>query len=111
MQMAPDRKGLSAAHIARSVGIRCEGCRQITLICIFSHSDDTTVLLEETLGLIKSGCGGKISSHRRLELHAARLAQALEVSRKSALLDTRYCSRHYNLYARSNTSLNSSRCA
>ena len=68
----------------------------------FSHSDDTTVPFEETLGAYQKLIGaGKIRAIGASNYTAARLAQALEVSRKSALPRYEVLQPHYNLYARS----------
>jgi aryl-alcohol dehydrogenase-like predicted oxidoreductase len=68
----------------------------------FSHADDTTVPLEETLGAYQQLLdAGKIRAIGASNYSAARLAQALEVSRKSALPRYEVLQPHYNLYARS----------
>src|ERR1700727_165573 len=50
MQMAPDRKGLSAGHIARSAEQSLQRLQTDRIDVYFSHSDDASVPLEETLG-------------------------------------------------------------
>ena len=54
MQMAADRKGLSAAHIHAPPRTRCGGCRRITLICIFRILTIRRYLSRKPWGLIKS---------------------------------------------------------
>ena len=67
----------------------------------FSHSDDATVPLEETLGAYQQLMGaGKIRAIGASNYTAARLAQALEISRKSALPRYEVLQPQYNLYAR-----------
>ena len=102
MQMAPDRKGLSAAYIARSVEDSLRRLQTDHIDLYFSHSDDPTVPLEETLGAYqKLIAAGKIRAIGASNYTAARLAQALEASRKSALPRYEVMQPQYNLYARS----------
>src|SRR5580704_13464305 len=102
MQMAPDRKGLSAAHITRSVEDSLRRLQTDHIDLYFSHSDDPTVPLEETLGAYqKLIAAGKIRAIGASNYTAARLAQALEASRKSALPRYEVMQPQYNLYARS----------
>ena len=102
MQMAPDRKGLSAAYITRSVEDSLRRLQTDHIDLYFSHSDDSTVPLEETLGAYqKLIAAGKIRAIGASNYTAARLAQALEASRKSALPRYEVLQPQYNLYARS----------
>src|SRR5271166_1860475 len=102
MQMAADRKGLSAAHIARSVEDSLRRLQTDHIDLYFSHADDATVPLEETLGAYQQLLGaGKIRAIGASNYTAARLAQALEASRKSALPRYEVLQPHYSLYARS----------
>src|SRR4030081_2452092 len=50
MERSPDRKGLSAAHIARSAEESLERLQTDYIDLYFSHCDDTSVPMEETLG-------------------------------------------------------------
>src|ERR1700722_11159181 len=50
MAMAPDRKGLSAAHIARSAEESLRRLQTDYIDLYFSHCDDAGVPMEETLG-------------------------------------------------------------
>jgi aryl-alcohol dehydrogenase-like predicted oxidoreductase len=101
MEMAPGRKGLSAAHIARSVEESLRRLRTDHIDLYFSHCDDASVPLEETLGayqrLIEQG---KVRAIGASNYTAARLAEALEASRKNALPRYEVLQPHYNLYAR-----------
>jgi aryl-alcohol dehydrogenase-like predicted oxidoreductase len=102
MQMAPDRKGLSAVHITRSVEESLQRLRTDYIDLYFSHCDDATVPLEETLGAYQKLINaGKVRAIGASNYTAARLTQALEVSRKSGLPRYEVLQPHYNLYARS----------
>jgi aryl-alcohol dehydrogenase-like predicted oxidoreductase len=102
MQMAADRKGLSAAHIMRSIDESLQRLQTDHVDLYFSHSDDATVALEETLGTYqKLISAGKVRAIGASNYTAARLKQALEVSRKSTLPRYEVLQPHYNLYARS----------
>ena len=50
MAMAPDRKGLSAAHIAQSVEGSLRRLQTDYIDLYFSHCDDASVPMDETLG-------------------------------------------------------------
>jgi aryl-alcohol dehydrogenase-like predicted oxidoreductase len=102
MQMAADRKGLSAAHIARSAEESLQRLQTDHIDVYFSHSDDPSVPLEETLGAYqKLIAAGKIRAVGASNFTAARLREALDVSRKNALPRYEVLQPHYNLYARS----------
>jgi aryl-alcohol dehydrogenase-like predicted oxidoreductase len=102
MEMAPDRKGLSAAHITRSAEESLRRLQTDHIDLYFSHCDDASVPLEETLGayqqLIKQG---KVRAIGASNYTAERLSEALKVSRKSDLPRYEGLQPHYNLYARS----------
>jgi len=101
MQMAPDRKGLSAAHIARSAEESLRRLQTDYIDLYFSHSDDASVPMEETLGAYqKLIAQGKVRAIGASNFTAARLAEALEVSRKNGLPRYEVLQPHYNLYAR-----------
>jgi aryl-alcohol dehydrogenase-like predicted oxidoreductase len=102
MPMAPDRKGLSAAHIARSAEESLRRLQTDYIDLYFSHCDDASVPMEETLGAYqKLIIQGKVRAIGASNFTAARLAEALEVSRKSGLPRYEALQPHYNLYARS----------
>lgn len=102
MQMAADRKGLSAGHIARSVEDSLKRLQTDHIDLYFSHSDDATVPLEETLRAYQKLIeAGKLRAIGASNYTAARLAQALEVSSKEGLPRYEVLQPHYNLYARS----------
>ena len=101
MEMAPDRKGLSAAHIARSAEESLARLQTDHIDLYFAHRDDASVPLEETLGayqkLIKQG---KVLAIGASNYSAARLAEALAVSRERGLPRYEVLQPLYNLYAR-----------
>jgi aryl-alcohol dehydrogenase-like predicted oxidoreductase len=101
MEMAPDRKGLSAAHIARSVEESLSRLQTDNIDLYFAHCDDESVPFEESLGalqnLIKQG---KVRAIGASNFTAARFAEALETSRKHGLPRFEVLQPLYNLYAR-----------
>jgi aryl-alcohol dehydrogenase-like predicted oxidoreductase len=102
MKMAPDRQGLSAAHIARSVEDSLRRLQTDYIDLYFSHSDDASTPMEETLGAYqKLITQGKVRAIGASNFTAVRMAEALEVSRKNGLPRYEVLQPHYNLYARS----------
>jgi aryl-alcohol dehydrogenase-like predicted oxidoreductase len=102
MKMAPDRQGLSAAHIARSVEDSLRRLQTDYIDLYFSHSDDASVPMEETLGAYQTLITqGKVRAIGASNFTAVRMAEALEVSRKNGLPRYEALQPHYNLYARS----------
>jgi aryl-alcohol dehydrogenase-like predicted oxidoreductase len=102
MPFASDCKGLSAGHITRSVEESLQRLQTDHIDLYFSHCDDAAVPLEETLGAYQKLIGaGKIRAVGASNYTAARLTQALEVSRKHSLPRYEVLQPHYNLYARS----------
>jgi aryl-alcohol dehydrogenase-like predicted oxidoreductase len=101
MEMAPDRQGLSAAHIARSAEDSLRRLQTDYIDLYFSHRDDASVPMEETLGAYqKLIAQGKVRAIGASNFTAARFADALAVSRKSGLPRYEALQPHYNLYAR-----------
>jgi aryl-alcohol dehydrogenase-like predicted oxidoreductase len=102
MKMAPGRQGLSAAHIARSVEESLRRLQTDYIDLYFSHSDDASVPMEETLACYqKLIAQGKVRAIGASNFTAVRMAEALEVSRKNGLPRYEVLQPHYNLYARS----------
>ena len=102
MEMAPDRKGLSAAHIVRSVEESLIRLQTDYIDLYFSHCDDASVPLEETLGVYqKLIAQGKVRAIGASNYTAARLAEALEISRNTGLPRYEVLQTQYNLYTRS----------
>src|ERR1700730_5542653 len=82
MEMAPDRKGLSAAHIARSVEESLKRLQTDHIDLYFAHRDDPDVSFEETLGAFQKLIEqGKVRAIGASNYAAPRLAEALAVSR------------------------------
>jgi aryl-alcohol dehydrogenase-like predicted oxidoreductase len=102
MAMAPDRKGLSAKHIASSIEDSLRRLQTDYVDLYFSHCDDAAVPFEETLGAYqKLIAQGKVRAIGASNYTAGRLAAALEISRKNALPRYEVLQPHYNLYVRS----------
>ncbi len=101
MELAPDRKGLSAAWISRAVEDSLRRLNTDVIDLYQSHTDDATVPLEETLGaydrLIRAG---KLRYIGASNYSAARLAEALAVSRREGLPEYASLQPLYNLYER-----------
>ncbi len=102
MEIAPGRKGLSAGHIARAVEDSLRRLQTDYIDLYFSHCDDASVPLEETLGAYqKLIAEGKVRAIGASNFTAARLAEALELSRRTGLPRYEALQPHYNLYVRS----------
>ncbi|HKP13276.1 MAG TPA: aldo/keto reductase, partial [Blastocatellia bacterium] len=101
MEMAPDRKGLSKAHITRSVEDSLRRLQIDTIDLYQAHQDDPDTPLEETLDafarLIEQG---KVRAIGASNYTAARLAEALAVSREHGLPRYESLQPNYNLYDR-----------
>jgi len=101
MQMAPDRKGLSAGHILRSAEDSLRRLQTDYIDLYYSHCDDPGVPMEETLGAYqKLIAQGKVRAIGASNFTAERLSLALEVSRSNGLPRYEVLQPHYNLYAR-----------
>lgn len=101
MEMAPDRKGLSRAHILRSVDESLRRLQTDVIDLYQAHKDDPETPLEETLGafgeLIRQG---KVRAIGASNYSGARLAEALKVSREHGLPAYQCLQPHYNLVER-----------
>lgn len=101
MELAPDRKGLSAAWITRAVDDSLRRLRTDVIDLYQSHTDDATVPLAETLGAYdKLMRAGKVRYIGASNYSAARLAEALAVSRANGLPEYVSLQPLYNLYDR-----------
>ena len=101
MDMGPGGKGLSAAHIQRSVdaSLRRLGVDRIDLYQ--AHQDDPDTPLEETLGAFAEViAAGKVRSIGASNYSAPRLAEALAVSARLGLPRFETLQPHYNLMER-----------
>jgi aryl-alcohol dehydrogenase-like predicted oxidoreductase len=102
MEMAADRKGLSATHIARSADESLRRLQTDYIDLYFSHCDDASVPLEETLGAYQQLIDqGKVRVIGASNHTAERLSEALKVSRDGGLPRYEALQLQYNLYARS----------
>lgn len=101
MEMGPDRKGLSRAHIVRSVEDSLKRLQTDRIDLYQSHQDDPGTPLEETLGaygdLIRQG---KVRAIGASNYSAERLAEALRVSRENSLPAYVCLQPEYNLVER-----------
>lgn len=101
MAMAPDRQGLSATHILRSVDESLRRLQTDYIDLYFSHQDDPKVPMEETLGAYqKLLAQGKVHAIGASNFTAQRLTAALEISRRERLPRYEVLQPPYNLYAR-----------
>jgi len=102
MEMAPDRKGLSRAHIVRSVDASLKRLNTDHIDLFQSHRDDPETPQEETLQtygeLIKAG---KIRAIGASNFEAPRLAEAAAISKAKGLPRYESLQPHYNLAERS----------
>ncbi len=101
MEMGPAEKGLSKACLFRAVERSLQRLQTDRIDLYQSHIDDADTPLEETLGafseLIQQG---KVRAIGASNHTAARLAQALQVSKKQGLPRYECLQPHYNLCER-----------
>jgi aryl-alcohol dehydrogenase-like predicted oxidoreductase len=99
--MGPAEKGLSKSYILRAVERSLQRLQTDTIDLYQSHIDDESTPLEETLGafadLIRQG---KVRAIGASNYTAARLAQALQVSKDHGLPRYECLQPLYNLYDR-----------
>ncbi|MGA9026689.1 MAG: aldo/keto reductase [Steroidobacteraceae bacterium] len=101
MEIAPGRKGLSAAHITRSAEDSLRRLRTDYIDLYFSHCDDASVPMEETLGAYQRLiAAGKVRAIGASNFTAARLAEALDASGRHGLPRYEALQPQYNLYER-----------
>ncbi len=102
MDMGPGGKGLSAAHIRKSVEQSLKRLQTDHIDLYYSHKDDPETPLEETLqahaDLVSQG---KIRAIGASNYSASRLREALDVSKRLNLPRYEVLQPEYNLYARS----------
>lgn len=101
MDMGDDKKGLSPAYIAQAVDASLKRLQTDYIDLYQAHKDDEATPLEETLNafdkLIKDG---KVRYIGASNYTGARLAKALETSKKNGLADYVSLQPHYNLVER-----------
>ena len=103
MDLGGEKKGLSAARIEQAVEASLRRLQTDSIDLYQAHKDDETTPLEETLGafdkLVKAG---KVRYIGASNYSGARLAQAIETSRKNGLAEYVSLQPHYNLVERAN---------
>jgi aryl-alcohol dehydrogenase-like predicted oxidoreductase len=101
MEMGPEAKGLSKAHILKSVDASLKRLRTDYIDLYQAHKDDPDVPLDETLetlaSLIKAG---KVRAIGASNYAANRLAEALAVSQRLGIPRFETLQPEYNLYDR-----------
>ncbi|HYM36570.1 MAG TPA: aldo/keto reductase [Steroidobacteraceae bacterium] len=101
MQMAPDKKGLAAAYIESAVEESLRRLQTDYIDLYFSHTDDATVPLQETLGAYqKLIAKGKVRCIGASNYPAARLQEALQISSRESFPSYQVLQPHYNLCVR-----------
>ncbi|MGD0545907.1 MAG: aldo/keto reductase [Candidatus Acidiferrales bacterium] len=101
MEMAPDKKGLSAAYIFRAVEDSLKRLQTDHIDLYQAHKDDPDTPLEETLGAFgKLMKDGKVRAIGASNYSGPRLSQALEVSKEHGLPAYQTMQPEYNLYDR-----------
>jgi aryl-alcohol dehydrogenase-like predicted oxidoreductase len=101
MQMAADRKGLAATYIERAAEESLRRLQTDYIDLYFSHTDDTTVPLAETLEAYRRLIDkGKVRILGASNYSVARLQEAFEVSVQSRLPSYQVLQPHYNLCMR-----------
>jgi aryl-alcohol dehydrogenase-like predicted oxidoreductase len=99
--MGPDKKGLSKAYITRAVEDSLKRLQTDYIDLYQSHDDDKDTPLEETMAaftdLIKQG---KVRTIGASNYGAARLKEALKVSKDNGLAAYQTLQPEYNLYER-----------
>jgi aryl-alcohol dehydrogenase-like predicted oxidoreductase len=101
MEMGEGKKGLSASYIAEAVEDSLRRLQTDYIDLYQAHTDDASTPLEESLGafdkLVKSG---KVRHIGASNYSGARLAEAIETSRKNGLAEYISLQPHYNLVER-----------
>jgi aryl-alcohol dehydrogenase-like predicted oxidoreductase len=101
MEMGEGKKGLSAGYIAQAADDSLRRLQTDYIDLYQAHTDDESTPLEETLGafdnLVKAG---KVRSIGASNYTGARLAAALDISRKNGLAEYVSLQPHYNLVER-----------
>jgi aryl-alcohol dehydrogenase-like predicted oxidoreductase len=101
MQMAPDRKGLSAAWIARAVEDSLRRLQTDHIDVYLSHKPDPEATHEETLGAYqKLMAAGKVRAIGASNYDAGQLRAALDVAAALGLPRYEVLQPEYNLYDR-----------
>src|ERR1041385_1514840 len=101
MEMAPDKKGLSRAHIMRSVEDSLRRLQTDYIDLYQSHIDDPETPLEETAAAFATLVEqGKVRAIGASNFNAERLSEALQLSEQEGYPAYQTLQPHYNLYER-----------
>lgn len=101
MEMAPDAKGLSKAHILKSVEASLKRLGTDVIDLYQAHQDDASTPLDETLAAFESLIqSGKVRAIGASNYSAGRLSEALAVSRQNKSHRFETMQPEYNLYER-----------
>jgi aryl-alcohol dehydrogenase-like predicted oxidoreductase len=101
IEMGPGKKGLSKAYILRAVGDSLRRLQTDYIDLYQSHTDDADTPIEETLGAYAELIAqGKVRAIGASNYKADRLAEALEISKKTGLPKYQSLQPNYNLYDR-----------
>ncbi|HXU09295.1 MAG TPA: aldo/keto reductase [Blastocatellia bacterium] len=101
MEMAPDKKGLSRAHIMRSVEDSLARLQTDYIDLYQSHTDDAETPMEETAAAFATLVEqGKVRAIGASNFTAERLSDALQLSEKEGFPAYQTLQPHYNLYER-----------
>lgn len=101
MEMGENKKGLKPAYILRAVEESLNRLQTDYIDLYQAHRDDPETPLEETLGVFEELVkGGKVRYVGASNYSGSRLAEALETSRKSDLVEYVSVQPHYNLVER-----------
>ncbi|WP_431858592.1 aldo/keto reductase [Azospirillum sp.] len=100
-ELAPDRKGLSPAHIRTAVEASLRRLQTDRIDLYQAHVDDHTVPFEDTLGAFQDLiAAGKVRAIGASNIAAPRLREALAVSAREGLPRYETLQPEYNLYDR-----------
>jgi len=101
MEMAPDKKGLSRAHIMRSVEDSLRRLQTDYIDLYQSHIDDPETPLEETAAAFATLVEqGKVRAIGASNFNGERLSEALQLSEQEGYPAYQTLQPHYNLYER-----------
>lgn len=102
IDMGPEGKGLSATHIRASIDRSLQRLQTDHVDLYYAHRDDETVPLEETLTAFADlVAAGKVRAIAASNYSAARLREALAISRRLSLPYFQVLQPEYNLVNRS----------
>ncbi len=101
LEMGPGKSGLGAKYIPQAVEDSLRRLQTDYIDLYQAHTDDPNTPLEETLGALdKLVKAGKVRFIGASNYSGARLAEAIEISRKNGLAEYVSLQPHYNLVER-----------